>query len=139
MAGRKRTSDSHSERPAKRQLTKATFDKWQQEHEKNHLTRSWLRCELQEDRRHVGSLRCDVCKKYKSNIESLRNFSIAWVTGSSNLKVSNVLEHAASEVHKVAMTRMHADAAKAKGVSVVLQMPIGRSLATMDEGTRQQV
>ena len=49
-----------------------------------------------------------------------------------NLKVSNVLDHAASEVHKVAMTRMHADAAKAKGVSVLLQMPIGRSLATID-------
>ena len=49
MAGRKRgpvTQFGHfgdSDVPAKkRQLTKATFNKWQHEHEKDHLTRSWL-------------------------------------------------------------------------------------------------
>ena len=143
MAGRKQQLtllEAGSESSAKkRKLTKATFDKWQHEYEKKHLTRSWLRCELQQDKRHVASIRCEVCKKYKTNLESMKNFSRAWVTGSTNLKVSNVLEHAASEVHKVAMSRLHADAARSRGESIVLQTPIGRTLSTMDEGTQGQV
>ena len=143
MAGRKRgpaTQFGDSDVPAKkRQLTKATFNKWQHEHEKDHLTRSWLRCDLQQDQRHVASLHCEVCTKYRSHLESMKNFSKTWVTGSTNLKVSNVLEHATSEVHKAAMTRMHSESAKARGESVVLQTPIGRSLCTLDDATRLQV
>ena len=146
MAGRKRgpaTQFGHfgdSDVPAKkRQLTKATFNKWQHEHKKDHLTRSWLRCDLQQDQRHVASLRCEVCTKYRSHLESMKNFSKTWVTGSTNLKVSNVIEHATSEVHKAAMTRMHSESAKARGESVVLQTPIGRSLCTLDDATRLQV
>ena len=37
----------------KRQVTKATFEKWQQEHERDHQTLSWLRCELERDKRRV--------------------------------------------------------------------------------------
>ena len=36
----------------------------------------------------------------------MKNFSGAWMTWSTNLKVSNVLEHDSSEVHKVAMTQL---------------------------------
>ena len=53
-------------------------------------------------------------------------------TGSTNQKVSNALDHATSEVRKVAMTRKRADAAKASGESAVLSSPIGRcSVYTM--------
>ena len=31
----------------------------------------------------------------------MRSFSTAWITGSSNCKVSNIIDHATSEVHKV--------------------------------------
>ena len=82
---------------------------------------------------------CEVCTKYRSHLESMKNFSKTWVTGSTNLKVSNVIEHATSEVHKAAMTRMHSESAKARGESVVLQTPIGRSLCTLDDATRLQV
>ena len=55
MAGRKRArcSDEPSTKSAKRQVTKATFEKWQREHERDHQTLSWLRCELERDRRHA--------------------------------------------------------------------------------------
>ena len=140
MTGHKRHStvlDTGSESSAKKcKLTKATFNKWQHEHEKNHLSRSWLRCELQQDKRHIASIHCKICKKYKTSLESMKNFSRAWMTRSTNLEVSNVLEHASIEVHKVAMTQLHADAARAWEES---QTPIGHTLSTMDEGTQGQV
>ncbi len=52
------------------------------------------------------SLSCAACKKYEPYIVSLKNVSKAWVSSSTNLKVSNILDHATSEMHKVAMTRM---------------------------------
>ena len=141
MAGckRARCSDEPSTKSAKRQVTKATFEKWQREHERDHQTLSWLRCELERDRRHVVSLYCTVCKRYESSMESLKNFSRAWITGSTNQKVSNVLDHATSEVHKVAMARMRADAAKAHGESAILTTAIGRSMCGMDSQTQARV
>ena len=38
---------------------------------------------------------------------------------STNQKVSNVLDHAGSEVHKAAMSRKRAESAKARGESAV--------------------
>ena len=64
------------------------------------------------------------------NLESMKNFSCAWVTGSTNL---NVLDHAASEVHKVALTRMHADAAKARGESVLHKLEMSCQHQTVSE------
>ena len=53
MAGHKRTGgdellceSSGSTKKAKQQITKATFEKWQKEHEIEHQTLSWLRCDL---------------------------------------------------------------------------------------------
>ena len=72
-------------------------------------------------------------------MESLKNFSRACITGSTNQKVSNVLDHATSEVHKVAMARMRADATKARGESAILTTAIGRSMCGMDSQTRARV
>ena len=134
MAGRKRPCSASEPGPSKkRQVTKATFEKWQQEHEREHQTLSWLRCKLDMD---VASLYCDVCRKYEGNLESLKNFSRVWFSGSTNQKVSNVLDHATSEVHKAAMVRLRADSVKASGGSVVLTSAIGRCMSTLDRDTR---
>lgn len=53
--------------------------------------------------------------------------------------MSNVLDHASSEVHKIAMTRKRADDAKASGGSAVLSSTIGRCLSTLDSGTRARM
>ena len=61
----------------KRQVMKATFEKWQHEYECEHqtmLTLSWLCCELQRDKCHLASLHCAVRKKYERSLESLKNF-----------------------------------------------------------------
>ena len=46
-AGEELLGDSSSNtKKAKRQITKATFEKWQKEHEIEQQTLSWLRCDL---------------------------------------------------------------------------------------------
>ena len=142
MAGHKRCGSEAagpSRKASERQVTKSTFDKWQKEYERDHQTLSWLRCDLERDKRHVAALYCAVCKKYEDSLQSLKSFSRAWVTGSTNHKVSNVLDHAASEVHKVAMTPKRADDAKASGGSAMLSSTIGRCLATLDSGTQARM
>ena len=142
MAGRKRCASEvagPSKKASKRQVTKATFDKWQQEFEREHQTLSWLRCDLQQDKRLVASLYCAVCKTYEDSLQSLKSFSRAWITGSTNQKVNNVLDHANSEVHKVAMTKKRADAVKASGGSAVQSSTIGRCLSALDSATRARM
>ena len=80
MAGQKRASDfdtGSSESPGvnktpKRQVTKATSDRWQRDNDRDHQTLVWLRCELKCDNVHVAVFFCDVCKCYKDSIVSLR-------------------------------------------------------------------
>ena len=115
------------------------FQKWHRQYKRDYQTVSWLRCELNRDKTHVAPLYCEVCQKYVHSVQSLRNFSRVWMTGSTNLKCSNVVDDATSNVHKVAMVKKKADCMKASGQSVVLSSPIGRSLANLDDETRARV
>ena len=91
MAGQKRASDfdtGSSESPGpsckktpKRQVTKATFDRWQRDNDRDHQTLVWLRCELERDNVHVAVLLRDARKRHKDSILSLRNFQMTWITG----------------------------------------------------------
>ena len=111
MTGRKRCrqepASASSSKKAKLQVTKVTG----REHDRQHQTLSWLRCEMDRDNVHLASLHCALCKKYEGHLQSFKSFNAAWITGSTNQKVSNVLEHAGSEVH--AQSR---DVAKEGGV-----------------------
>ena len=64
MAGMKRSADCLSsdssggstvKKSKGRQVIKSTFVKWQREHEREHRTLTWPRCELDRDRVHVAS------------------------------------------------------------------------------------
>ena len=101
-------------------MTKVTFEKWQHEYEPELQTLSRLCSELECDKRHVTFLHCAVCKKYERSHESPNNFSKVWITGSANQKVSIVLIHATSDVHKVAMARLQANSVRTRGGSAVL-------------------
>ena len=88
----------------KRQVTIATFQKWQTQFEREHATLSWLRCDRDSrDKSLVDCLWCDVCRKHEDRIVGMKNFSRAWITGSSNHKNSNIVDHATSEQHRAAM------------------------------------
>ena len=58
------------------------------------------------------------------------------MTGLTNLRCSNVVDHATSEVHKAAMAKKKAGCTKGSGQFVVLASPIDRSLANLDDETR---
>ena len=99
MAGQKRPTESHatsSSKTGKWQVAKVTFERWQRQFERDYQTLLWLRCELEQDKMHVATLSCGACKKYECSVQSLKNFSRAWITGSFNQKVNNVIDHATS-------------------------------------------
>ena len=82
----------------KRQVTLATFNKWQLQFDRNYNSLSWLRCETN-DNTLVEKLWCHACRKYESSITGMKNFSSTWIKGSTNQKTSNVVDHATSEQH----------------------------------------
>ena len=63
----------------------------------------------------------------------MKNFSSAWIHGSENQRSSNVIDHAISEQHKVAMGRLRTTQAKAKDLPVTSYAPIAKALMTLEE------
>ena len=63
----------------------------------------------------------------------MKNYSDAWISGSTNQRTTNVLEHAASDQHKAAMTSLRTSRAKANKEPVVNYAPTASCLMTMQE------
>ena len=66
-------------------------------------------------------------------------FSRAWISGTTNKKTSDVIDHATSEQYRSAMSRMLAEAAKASSLPITSYSPIARSLLVMDDTTRDRM
>ena len=94
---------------------------------------------MERDTVHVVSLHCALCKKYEGHLQSLKNFNAAWITGSTNQKVSNILDNDGSGVHKAALARKRVEVARARGELVVQSSPIGCALSTLDLTTRARM
>ena len=144
MADRKRSgslgeSSSCSKR-SKRQVTAATCEKWQREFDRCYQTLLWLQCDVDmANRSLIDTLWYDVCRTYQAKIQYKRNFSAVWVTGSTNHKSSNVVDHGKSEQHIACMAYMRADSAKARDEPVELYAPIARSLLRMDDSEKEKL
>lgn len=129
------TSSAPAAKKTRRQVTISTFEKWQKQFDKDHKSLSWLRCKKDPgDRSLVLELFCNVCRQYESKINGMRNYSAAWVNGSSNHKTSNILDHAKSEQHATAMLQERRAIAKASNQPIQTYAPIARSLLVMDAG-----
>ena len=55
------------------------------------------------DKSLVDCLWCEVCRTHESKITGRKDFSSAWITGTTNHKNSNIVDHATSEQHRAAM------------------------------------
>lgn len=121
----------------KRQVSVATFQKWQSQQEKEHKTLSWLRCDKQQ--KHVETLWCATCRRFDDRIRATKNFSTAWITGSTNQKLSNVLDHARSEQHKSSMSLLRVEQAKATNAALTTYAPIAKSLLSMDKSLEERM
>ena len=69
-----------------------TYRKWKRDLDKELKTVTWLECEtvIESGRKVVRARKCSICSKYKSRIESFRNFSIKWIVGTESLRTSNI-------------------------------------------------
>ena len=90
----------------KRCVSYSTYIKWWREFDKQFQTISWLDCYAtgKEGKRIVDRLKCKVCLKYKSRIESRRNYSDKWLVGAESVRTSNIRDHAHSDQHLYAMS-----------------------------------
>jgi len=101
------SSSQSSAKKAKRQVGVSTFEKWQREFEREYQSLLWLWCDKDEANRSlVATLYCEVCRQFKDCIQGMRNFSPAWLTGSTNHRTSNILDHAKSKQHVASMARL---------------------------------
>ena len=87
----------------------------------------------------MAQLWCQACRNHERSITGIKNFSRSWIVGSTNQKTSNLVDHAKSEQHRAAMSRMYAESAKASKLPVTSYSPIARSLLTIDEGTQERL
>ena len=143
MAGKRpRAAETSSQKKkAKRQVSRNTFDKWKRVYEKEYQAVTWLRCSMDStDNSVVSTLWCAVCKQYESRIEGLKNFSRAWIVGSTNHKTSNIIDHATSDQHKAAMARLNEERARSAKLPVASYAPIARSLqSTLDPAVKEKL
>ena len=70
-----------------------------------------------------------------------KNFSKAWIDGSTNHKTSNITDYACSEQHKSAMALFRKDQAKSKHEPITAYSPIARSVLSMaiNPAVREQI
>ncbi len=86
----------------KRSVQKSTVEKWVAESDKTLNTTVWLTYDM--DRTHrVVALKCSVCERFKDRLVGRRNYSTAYIDGSTNLRASSFKKHAASGMHVRAM------------------------------------
>ena len=70
---------------------------------------------------------------HEGKIIGMKNFSWAWITGSSNHKNGNIVDHAASEQHHTSMAIACTQAARVSQVLLASYSPIARGLLAMEE------
>ena len=76
----------------KRYIQYDTFKKWKRNLDKECKTITWLECEtvMECGRKMMRALKCSVCTKFRTRIESSRNFSDKWILGAESLQTSNI-------------------------------------------------
>ena len=86
-----------NKKPRCHQVTLTTFKKWQVQLEREHQTMTWLWCDMdQNNPTVVDTLWCNACRMNKAKIIGMKNYSSAWINGSTNHKTSCVVDHANS-------------------------------------------
>ncbi len=116
-----------------------TFKQWKSTYEREYQTLTWLRCKTDDlFPSLVDTLTCSVCQKFESHIQSLKNFSVAWITGSSNHRASNIIDHGKNEQHKTAMNLEKIERAKANKQDMSSYSALARSFKRIDEATREK-
>ena len=62
-----------------------------------------IRLQYDKDGEYATNLRCKVCTQFREHIEGIQYFKADWITGSTNYRSSNAIDHAESVPQKEAM------------------------------------
>ena len=116
-----------------RNMTAHTVKKWKLENDKALSTAMWLTYKMA-NRDYVENLACSVCTRFNTQLKGMRNYTPAYIDGTTNLRTSSFKDHASSDMHARAMTLLKKD----RGVDVGEYSPIARALSTMDEASREK-
>ena len=81
----------------------------------------------------ISKLFCAVCQRYEDKICGMKHFSRAWITGLSNQKTSNIVDHTKSDQHKAAMARFKVDQARSQNKPITSYSKFARCLSTLDK------
>lgn len=108
-------------------LKVATANSWKSTALANFMSEEWFVANEDKHTGNVKSFNCLVCKMFATKIQGLKNVSNSWAfEGSTNLKISNVVDHANGKQHRKAMelhiagTKMSVPPAT-KGQQLVIQ------------------
>ena len=88
---------------------------------------------------YVESLWCETCRQFQDKIRGTKNFSAAWITGSTNQKLSNVLDHTYGDQHKLSMSLLRVEQAKATNCPATAYVPIAQSLLSIDRSLQERM
>ena len=131
----------------KRRIGYPTFQNWKCHYDREFKTLSWLECEtkVEEDTCVVTQLKCIVCTKVCSRIDSKQNFSHRWIIGAESIHTSNMCDHTQSKqhayVHAMSLFNHELQQVQGKSSSAIAGAPIVvvlNSLST-DERTRKLI
>ena len=127
-------SGSQTSEKKRRQISVSIFEKWQCEFNRDYQSLLWLRYDKDVvNWSLVATLCCEVCRRFEDLVQGMRNFSPAWLTGSTKHKPSNVLDHAKSEQQTTSMVRFQEERAKSQDVPASSYAPIIRSLMVLED------
>jgi len=126
----------------KRSVSYSTYIKWRSELDKQCQTLSWLDCDLigKDGKRTVDRLKCKVCLKYNSRIQSMRNHSDKWIVGADSVRTSNVRDHARSDQHQHAMSLYYKESGStAKAAEASSSVNVCAMLQRLSESNRDRL
>ena len=95
--------------------------------------------EVQAGKRFVTTLRCNVCTKFKTRIESRRNFSERWIVGAESVRNRNIRDHARSDQHIHAINLLKQEQAMASNAPTCSYASIAQALSKIPDQEREQL
>lgn len=86
-------------------MRSATVEKWKTEDLTVYEANTWLAYQevTNGGKKCCSLLKCNVCCEFEEPINKRHNFTRTFIDGSTNFKISSVIDHARSEIHKIAL------------------------------------
>lgn len=91
---------------ASRNPTCATVVRWKYQDLAQYEAVSWLTYDSKKTKRgqYYTALKCKICSQLESVVKNRPKFWRTFIDGSTNFRLSNVVDHATSDTHKLALS-----------------------------------